>query len=677
MDYTRKNSKVELIFTIMKYFQRIPKSMTVITGALAVIVGLLTGTGIWIFKYLINLVKDFSFTNLAGAIAPLGSWTIAIVPVIGGIVVGLLLQYFGGKEKIGGTAAVIQSIAIAGGRLRYKNLPVNTIAAVLSIGTGASLGPEDPSVQIGANLGSMIGQWTRLSEERVSILVSAGVAAAISAAFNAPIAGVFFALEIIIGDLTTSSLGMILIAAVTSSVFTQWVSGTAPAFQAHYYTFNSAWELFLYAGLGLLAGPISAIYVRLLYWMQDAFTKFHWPRWVKTSAAGLVVGTVGIFYPQVFGVGYGTITSILSAAQMGIGLLLILMVAKIVLTPTSIAGGFAGGVFAPSLFIGATLGGAFGLIMQQLFPTLGISAPAYALVGMAAVLAGAVHAPLTATLLLFEMTSDYRIILPLMISVAVSLLISQKIQGQSIYEIGLARKGFFIKRGKDIDLLAQLKVREVMSTDTVVVPESMNLADARLVMDQKRFHGSMVENDRKQLTGIITIQDIDRFEVLEGKTGTVGEACNRHVEVTYPEESLANALAVMSRLDVGRIPVVLKEAPTHLVGVVRRSDIISAYSLAIERRLQQRHSEQSDRLKAITPVSLEVVDVQVQRGSSIIGKQIKEIAFPRDCIVVSVRRGREVIVPHGETMIKEKDILVVVAQGEALQSIKNLTQPTE
>lgn len=654
------------------YLQRIPKSMTVITGVLAVVVGLATGMGVWLFKYLIELVKGFSFTTFANVLAPAGKWTIVLIPVIGGVIVGLLMRFMCGHEKIEGTGRVIQSIRVDGGRLRYKYLPAKTLAAVLSIGAGASVGPEDPSVQIGANLGSMIGQWTRLSEERITILVSAGVAAAIAAAFNAPIAGVFFALEIVIRDLTTSSLGMLLLAAVTSSVFTQWVSGTAPAFQAHYYTFGSAWELLLYVALGVLAGPISAVYVRLLYWMQDNFQKIRWPRWVKTACAGLIVGLVGIFYPEVFGVGYDTITNILWPANLTLGVLLVLLVAKLVLTPVSIAGGFAGGVFAPSLFIGATLGGAFGILMQQLFPALGISPAAYALVGMAAVLAGAVHAPLTASLLLFEMTSDYRIILPLMISVAVSLMISQKIQGQSIYEIGLARKGFFMRHGKDIDLLAEIKVREAMSTDVVVLPETMNLADARVIMDQKRFHGSMVENNRRQMVGVITLQDIDRYEVREGKSGTVGDACNRNIEVTYPDESLNNALAIMGRLDIGRVPVVLKENPSHLVGVIRRSDIISAYVLASERRLQQRHSEQTDRLDAITPETLEVVDIQIQPGSQIAGKMIKEVTFPRDCIIVSLRRGRKVFVPHGETLINARDTLVVVAEDEALQEIKKL-----
>jgi CIC family chloride channel protein len=661
-----------MIRNLQLKIQKFPKSMTVITSVLAVLVGLVTGAGIWLFKYLISLVKDLSFTRLGSVLSPLGGWTVALLPVIGGVLVGLLLHYWGGHEKIDGTGRVIQSIRVDGGRLRYKYLPVKTAAAILSIGTGASVGPEDPSVSIGANLGSMLGQWTHLSEERVSILVSAGVAAAIAAAFNAPIAGVFFALEIVLGDITTSSLGMILIASVTSSVFTQWVSGTAPAFQAHYYTFNSGYELVLYAGLGLLAGPISALYVRLLYWTQDLFQKIKLPRWAKTGLAGLAVGLVGIFYPQVFGVGYDTITSILSAAKLTLGVLLILMAAKLVLTPISIAGGFAGGVFAPSLFIGATLGGAFGMVMQTLFPALGISAPAYALVGMAAVLAGAVHAPLTAALLLFEMTSDYRIILPLMISVAVSLLISQKMQGQSMYEIGLARKGFFVKHGKDVDLLASLKVREVMSTNMVVLSDSMNLEDARRVMDEKRFNGAFVENDRNQLVGIITLQDMDRYEIHEGESGTLGEACNRQVEVTYPDETLASALAVMSRLDIGRIPVVLKEAPSHLVGVLRRSDIISAYNLAVERRVQQRHSEQTDRLDAITSDSLEVVDIQIQPQAQIVGKMIKEIAFPRDCIIVSVRRGHKTIVPHGETLLGANDKLVVVAEDDALREMKVL-----
>ncbi len=196
-----------------------------------------------------------------------------------------------------------------------------------------------------------------------------------------------------------------------------------------------------------------------------------------------------------------------------------------------------------------------------------------------------------------------------------------------------------MKHGKDVDLLAQLKVREVMSTNMVVLPESMDLADARLVMDQKRFHGALVESDRNQLVGIITLQDMDRYEIHEGKPGTIGEACNRHVEVTYPDETLANALAVMSRLDIGRIPVVLKEAPGHLVGVVRRSDIITAYNLAAERRLQQRHSEQTARLDGEHRGVSGGGDMAVQAGSSMVEKPIKEIRLPRDCSIGSVWRG--------------------------------------
>ncbi len=656
----------------MRFFSRVESllpSETLRFGGAAVLVGLASGAGIWLFKWLIEAVRGFAFGSVSGVteLAEVG-WWVALLPILGGLVVGGLAYLTLRDEKLHGTASVMQAVALAGGRLHYQKLPAQTLAAILSIGSGASVGPEDPSVQIGANLGSMFGQWFRFSDERVQTLVAAGAASAIAAAFNAPIAGVFFALEIILGPTDGAAVGMILVAAVTSSVFTQALAGESPAFLVPAYAFHSVWELPLYLLLGLLAGPVAAAYVRLLYRIQDLFGGWRVPRALKTATAGAILGLVGVFLPQVFGVGYETISDVLNRNSLGLTLLLALLATKMILTPVSIGGGFFGGVFAPSLFIGAMLGGAFGQMAARLFPALGIVPAAFALVGMAAVLAGAVHAPLTAILLLFEMTRDYRIILPLMFSVAVSLLISQRIEHDSVYGLGLARHGIRLDRGRDVNVLAALTVAEVMDTDFPTLRETTPLEQAADLMARTRRQGLPVLGADGRLVGMFTIQDLQ-----SGGGTTVGEACSRDVEVAYPDESLHVALERMSRLDVGRLPVVERADPRRVAGLLRRSDVIRAYDLALKRRAAQRHREAALRLDAFTPPRVEVLELEVAPGAPADGRRLSELSLPPGCVVASLRRGRKVIVPRGRTMLHAGDMLIVTVEGgEGEEAIRRL-----
>jgi len=652
---------------------RIARSQTVLIGGVAVLLGVATGAGVWLFKWLYQLLGGFAFGTLVHA-SPAGKWTVILLPALGGALVGWIAARFLGEEKVHGTAGVMQAVALAGGRLRTRQAPVKTLLAVLSIGTGASVGPEDPSVQIGANLGSLLGQALRLPDERTRTLVAAGAASAIAAAFNAPIAGVFFALELILAEIGGNALGLILVAAVSSALFTQAVSGISPAFPIPAYSFHSAWELPLYLGLGLLAGPVSAAYIQLLYRVQDLFRAVKVPGWVRTASAGLLLGLTGLVLPQVFGVGYGTIGEILNKNDLAIGLLLALLVAKLVLTPVSIGGGFVGGVFAPALFIGAALGGAFGNLAALLFPSLHLVPAAFALVGMAAVLAGSVRAPLTAVLLLFEMTNDYRIILPLMFAVAVSLLLSQRLQKDSVYALGLARHGIRLDRGRDVEVMAALTVGEAMHPVRESLPEYASLEQAAQVLARSGHHGLPVVAADGRLAGILTLQDIRHA----GGAGTVGEACTRDLEVTFPDETLNLALRRMSRRDVGRLPVVQRDDPRRLVGILGRPDVIHAYDLALTRRVAQRHQEGTLRLDALTPARVEVTDVVVEAGSLCAGKALNEIAFPRECVIASVRRGGAVFIPRGDATLQPGDVLVLVAQGEArARALELCRRPTD
>ena len=604
---------------IVLWLNRQQFSESVALAVIAILVGLTSGIGVWLFKQLFNLIYMTAFGGLGtplgllhhkkiilqvfhdlvpwiefgrtGSILGLvGNWMIYLVPVIGGLVVGLIAHFFIGKERYLGIAGIMESVALGGGRLPYRKIPAKTVAAALSIGSGASVGPADPSVQIGAYLGSMFGQLLRLSDERIRALVASGVAGGIAAAFNAPITGIFFALEIIIGELSVNAFGIVALASVISSVFTQAVSGSQPAFHIPAYAFNSVWEMPLYFGLGVLSGLSAAFYIRLHHFTRGIFDKWNAPRWFKPVVAGLAVGLVGMYLPQVFGTGYVTIENILDGKPLTVTLLLSLALARLVLTPLCISCGFHGGVFAPALFSGATLGGAYGLVAKQFFPSLNISPPAFAMVGMAAVLAGTIHAPITSFMLLFEMTHDYRIILPLMAAVNVSLFLSWHLQHDSVYTLGLARKGIRLQRGRDVDVLETITVNEVMETETVTLHESDSLSLATDLLTRKRYHGLPVLNDAGELTGIITVQDIDRAQGDNSSmVRTVGEVCTRELLLAYPDETIGAALRRIGVRNVGQLPVVARNNLSRLVGLLRNADIARAYDLAVTRRAAIRH----------------------------------------------------------------------------------------
>lgn len=651
------------------------RSESLVLGGTALLIGLTTGAGIWLFKRLIDLFHRIAFEGLGHSLSPWGKWTMALVPLLGGLIVGLISHLFIGQERHHGVAGIIEAVALAGGRLRFWRIPAKAVAAALSIGSGASVGPEDPSVQIGANLGSMFGQWLRLSDERVRTLVAAGAAGSIASAFNAPIAGVFFALEIILGQIGGNAFGIVVLTSVIAAVLTQAVSGAQPAFRIPAYAFNSAWELPLYLGLGMLAGPVAALYVKALYVAQDLFQGWHVPRWLKPAAAGAVIGAVGIFLPPVLGIGYEMIEQVLNGELPGTALLLTLLAAKLVLTPTSIGGGFVGGVFAPSLFLGAMLGGAYGQLANRFLPALHIAPPAFAMVGMAAVLAGAVHAPLTAILLLFEMTHDYRIILPLMFSVVISLLISQQLRRDSVYTLSLARKGIRIEHGRDVDVMESVQVGEVMLRETFMLPADFPVHHLARQFLQTGRHGFAVADSEGRLLGIVSVEDYRR--AMSGGLGpidnlTVGDIATRDLITVYPDDTLGTALRRMAPRDLSRLPVVAHDNPRRLLGVIRRSDAVRAYDVALSHRAAMQHRAHQARLGAFIADKLGVEEITVEPGASCEGKCVAEVAWPGECVLTTLRRGRRVLIPHGSTLLQAGDVLIVVAESEACEAVRQI-----
>lgn len=578
---------------LARWLDRLRPSEGLQLAAAGIAVGLLSGGAVRLFQWGHEALAHLARSGIAPLEGP-ARWLATLgLPALGAALAGAIVARFVGRERHHGVAGVIESVALAGGRLRYWRTPAKALAAAVAIGGGASVGPEDPSVQLGASAGSMLGQLFRLSRERVRALVGAGTAAGLAAAFNAPIAGLFFAVEIVLGELGTTALSAAILAAVSAAALTQALVGIHPAFAVPAYPGIAPAELLLFLPLGLLAGLVAAAYVagvdRLRHALESRPRPIPLP--LRAGVAGLAVGALALAAPGVLGTGYGAIEAILSSGALLLVPLTLLVVAKLAATVASIGAGVPGGTFAPALVLGAALGGAWAAGLALLSPAFVASAPAFALVGMAAVLGAAMHAPLTAVLLVFELTGDYRAILPTFLGTVTALAVERGLVGESMHSLALARKGIRLRRGRDVDLLASIRVEEVAATAVELppLPADLSLAEARRRLLERRAQGLAVIDGDGRLAGICTVADLDRAADRSAPTGTtVAEIATRDPLVAFPEESLASALERMAGRGVGRLPVVDPADPGRLVGLLRRSDVVRAYELARSRREAER-----------------------------------------------------------------------------------------
>lgn len=681
---TRQNLWNSLRLALIGWLNRHQPSETVVLLSTALIVGVGAGLGAVAFRWLIDLVRFVSFGWLPGATAGLGRSYVVIAPALGGLLVGLLVYFFAREAKGHGVPEVMEAVALRGGRIRPIVVVIKSLASSISIGSGGSVGREGPIVQIGSAIGSVLGQALHLSDDRIRNLVACGAAGGIAATFNAPIAGVFFALEVILGDFSIANFGSVVFASVMASVIGRLAFGNVPAFTVPAYSLKSLWEFPLYAVLGVLAGVVAVVYTRLIYWAEDRFEAWKsLPEWVKPAVGGAMLGLLVLTYarvpfldfetvPQVFGVGYETIDSAIHG-QETVTFLLVLMVIKLISTALTLGSGGSGGVFAPSLFVGAMLGGSFGLLMGQLLPAVVAPAGGYALVAMAAVFAGATHAPITAVITLFELTGDYRIILPLMLAVVISTLLARRLlSGESIYTLKLTRRGVRLVSGRDVDVMQGVLVEEAMFRPVETVPASLNLQQLADVFDRTRAHGFPVLDEEGKLFGMVTLQDLERaLEQGLPRRTTVGEIATRALQVAYPDEPMANALHRLSVRGVGRLPVVARDDPRHLLGVVRRNDIIRAYNIALTRRAEVQHRAKRIRLRNVDNTDFVEIDVSAQAPCA--NATVAEIsgALPQECVLISIRRSNgQVVIPHGHTVLQPGDRIMAFVHQDAVPDLQ-------
>lgn len=549
---------------------------------LALIIGVLGGYGAVLFRFVIKGVQFVFYQHSIEFLEfhHLIPWYITIsIPCLGGLIVGLLIRLGAREAKGHGVPEVMEAVALKDGYIRTRVAFVKIMASAICIGSGGSVGREGPIVQIGSSIGSTVGQWFKVPRRHQKTLVGCGAAAGIAATFNAPIAGVLFALEILLGEFGVSAFSPVVISSVMATTISRHYFGDFPAFIIPAHEIHSLWEFLIYPFLGLLCGLVSLFFVYVLYKSEDIFDDYlKIPDFLKPALGGFLLGIILLKFPHVFGVGYAGINLTL-LNNMPALMMLALCGIKILATSVTIGSGGSGGIFAPSLFIGAMIGGFFGWCAGILFPDIAANPGTYALVAMGALVAGTTHAPITAILIIFELTGDYKIILPLMVCCIISTLFAMALNKGSIYTIKLKRKGIDLLAGMEQNILIRLKTGSYMKGQCITIQENATLDRVMDAFKKDNASYLHVIDSKDHLTGIISFRDIRPIlnEQIPSSLVIARDVASLDVKTITPEDNIQKALRIMSRKGISQLPVVKDKQNKILIGCLREKDILSAY----------------------------------------------------------------------------------------------------
>ncbi|MGA2360193.1 MAG: chloride channel protein [Terriglobales bacterium] len=540
---------------------------------LALVIGALTGLAVVAFILLTE--------RMGMRLYPVGGapWRRLLFPVAGSLGIGYLLYRYFPNARGSGVPQTKAALYAREGRITLRTVLGKFFCTSATLASGIPLGREGPSVQIGAGIGSVLGRLLGLRTEQVKKLIPVGAAAAIAAAFNTPLAAVLFALEEIVGDLNAPVMGAVVLASATAWMVLRVFLGNNPLFKVPQYQLIHPAEFAVYAVLGVTGGVVSAAFTKLLLGMRARFLRFpQKTAWFQPLAGGLLVGLIGWFVPQVMGVGYGYVGEALNG-RMAFQLMALLVVLKLFAVTTSYASGNAGGIFGPALFIGAMLGGTVGTVAHHLFPAYTATPGAYALVGMGAVFAGIVRAPMTSVLMIFEMTQDYAVIVPLMIANLVSLFIASRLQHAPIYEALAVQDGIHLPTAKTRQRHGHRQVIRVMQTASQLLPAEITVREALESVRSSEVRTWLV-TDRRGVVGVINRARLER-ELAEGADKKLGELTDAlmfpHV---HPDQTLDLALERMGANQIEILPVVNRADMHKLEGMVTLRDVLAAYGVS-------------------------------------------------------------------------------------------------
>jgi CIC family chloride channel protein len=562
---------------------------------LSLLVGAGAGGGAVVFRWLITtftqILSGHGDYSIAGHAANphvpwLGRWFVLVAPVVAGLVYGPLVYRFAREARGHGVPEVMYAVARRGGRIGPQVAAVKALASALCIGGGGSVGREGPIVQIGSALGSTLGTWVRIAEDRLRVLVACGAAGGIAATFNAPLAGVFFAMELILRDFTAESFGMVVLASVTASVIGRAAFGSDPFLHLPAFHVEHLSQYALFALLGVLAGVVGVVFNKVLYRIEDLCdAAWRGPEWARPAVGGLLLGGLLLLLPQMYGVGYPVLQNSL-VGDYTLVFLGALLVGKILAASLTIGIGGSGGVFAPSLFIGAMLGSAFGQAAHHLLPGFAGPAGLYGLVGMGAVFAGAARAPITAVIILFELTGEYSIILPLMAAIVLAAGVSRLLTGDTIYTAKLRRRGVDIDAPAPGTSAADLRVGDIMEPIPDPLLETTTLTDAADALARSPHGVLPVQTEDGEYRGTVTARTVAETLADDEHATTQVGAVTHLPRTLSPGIRLDQILRDLATADGQAVPV-LDEHHDKLVGWVSHRGVLTAASMNPHGRVLQ------------------------------------------------------------------------------------------
>ncbi|MFV1852237.1 MAG: chloride channel protein [Thalassospira sp.] len=578
---------------LLNRMRRLVKSEQLVLSILALVVGAMGGGGAILFRdgllFIQSLVYGTGDEALHTYLRALPAWHLIAGPTIGGLIVGIFIYKFLPDRRPHGVADVIDAASFHDARMSTRCGIKSAVASAVSLGSGASLGREGPVVHMGASFGAWLARVLHLRRSASRTLLGCGVASAVAASFNAPLAGALFAHEVALGHYALTAFAPIVLASVTGTIITRLYYGDDVAFLIPGHEIQSFWEFPAFALLGILAGVTAMLVVRAIPVVKKVADQAKAPLWLRPAIAGLIVGIIGLGFPQIVGVGYGAMNEALYE-YYDFPFLIGLLFAKAFVVSICMGLGFAGGMFSPSLFLGAMLGGAFGILATSVFPEFSSGHGAYALVGMGAVAAAILGAPISTTLMMFELTGDYALTVGVMVASVLASVVMDQFQGGSFFQWQLKCRGLSTRWGREVNLLRMMKVADIMKREYETVPLTEGLPTVREKLINAPYSELFVIDEQGKLHGTITLTDLRHaaFDPNLGAEVTAGEVARSKPPVLYRTDSIEKAVRLMEQTGEEHLPVLNSEEERQMIGFVHEKDAMMAYNNA----LLELHSEE-------------------------------------------------------------------------------------
>jgi CIC family chloride channel protein len=566
----------------------------IVLAVLALLIGGAAACGAIGFREAIDLVQQGALGIAGESVASLAAqqpwWRVLLAPAAGGLAIGLYIRYVMRERRPLAVADVIEAAALQGGRMRFRAGISAALVSAASIGVGASVGREGPVVHLGATLGGWLATRLGLGAPLARTLLGCGVASAVAASFNAPIAGVFFALEVVIGHYALRAFAPIVIAAVTGTILSRIYFGDYPAFVVPEHHIRSFLEFPAFALLGVVSAATAVIFMWSIQFVQDNAHQVPVPEALRPACAGLAIGAVALLLPEVLGVGYET-TDLALRGTVALWLLLVLIVAKTAATALCLGAGFGGGVFSPSLFLGALVGSAFGIVATSAFPELSSGHGAYAMIGMGAVAGSVLGAPISTILMIFELTGDYALTIGVMIATVIASVITQHVYGHSFFTWQLDRRGIDLSGGREMTLLRAASVDRLLRSEPETVTVATPLREIRQRLRAADLGELFVVDEEGQLYGTITLSDLDEtaFDTSLNQLIIAADVARRAPPVLARDDDVETAVKLFTRIAEPCVAVVDSRADMRLVGCVWEHDVMVFFNRTLaEARREER-----------------------------------------------------------------------------------------